>query len=157
MSKRDLQRLADEDLMSIVEHKDPTAFEILYDRHGGAAYSLAYRIVGDRTAAAADHVVVVVADPALEAGRAAGRLDPPGQAGPGQRAEHVIHGLGRHRVQAGAHQLGDLFHVEVAAVGGENLEHGEPGARDAQPPGTQEILFRHAPITPRTLERFKFR
>jgi RNA polymerase sigma-70 factor (ECF subfamily) len=43
-----LQRLADEDLMPLVERKDPTAFEIMYDRHGGAAYSLAYRIVGDR-------------------------------------------------------------------------------------------------------------
>jgi RNA polymerase sigma-70 factor (ECF subfamily) len=43
-----LQRLADEDLMPLVERKDPNAFEIVYDRHGGAAYSLAYRIVGDR-------------------------------------------------------------------------------------------------------------
>jgi RNA polymerase sigma-70 factor (ECF subfamily) len=44
----DLQRLADEDLMPLVERKDPAAFEIVYDRHGGPAYSLAYRIVGDR-------------------------------------------------------------------------------------------------------------
>jgi RNA polymerase sigma-70 factor (ECF subfamily) len=43
-----LHRLADEDLMPLVERKDPAAFEIMYDRHGGAAYSLAYRIVGDR-------------------------------------------------------------------------------------------------------------
>jgi RNA polymerase sigma-70 factor, ECF subfamily len=43
-----LQRLADEDLMPLVERKDPAAFEIMYDRHGGAAFSLAYRIVGDR-------------------------------------------------------------------------------------------------------------
>ena len=43
-----LQRLADEDLMPLLERKDPNAFEIVYDRHGGAAYSLAYRIVGDR-------------------------------------------------------------------------------------------------------------
>jgi RNA polymerase sigma-70 factor (ECF subfamily) len=43
-----LQRLADEDLVPLVERKDPAAFEIMYDRHGGAAYSLAYRIVGDR-------------------------------------------------------------------------------------------------------------
>ena len=43
-----LQRLADEDLMPLLERKDPSAFEIVYDRHGGAAYSLAYRIVGDR-------------------------------------------------------------------------------------------------------------
>ena len=34
--------------MPLVERKDPSAFEIVYDRHGGAAYSLAYRIVGDR-------------------------------------------------------------------------------------------------------------
>ena len=42
-----LQRLADEDLMTLVERKDADAFAVLYDRHGGAAYSLAHRIVGD--------------------------------------------------------------------------------------------------------------
>jgi RNA polymerase sigma-70 factor, ECF subfamily len=42
-----LQRLADEDLMTLVERRDADAFAVLYDRHGGAAYSLAYRIVGD--------------------------------------------------------------------------------------------------------------
>ncbi len=42
-----LQRLADEDLMTLVERKDADAFAVVYDRHGGAAYSLAYRIVGD--------------------------------------------------------------------------------------------------------------
>jgi RNA polymerase sigma-70 factor (ECF subfamily) len=46
-----LQRLADEELMAYVDRKDPQAFEVLYDRHGGAAYSLAYRIVGDRNGA----------------------------------------------------------------------------------------------------------
>jgi RNA polymerase sigma-70 factor, ECF subfamily len=46
-----LQRLADEDLMPRVAQKDPAAFEVFYDRHGGAAYSLAYRIVGDATSA----------------------------------------------------------------------------------------------------------
>ena len=51
MTKAELQRLADEDLMPLVAAKDPDAFEIFYDRHGGAAYSLAYRIVGDRQAA----------------------------------------------------------------------------------------------------------
>ena len=44
-------RLADEELMLIVDRKQPAAFEVLYDRHGGAAFSLAYRIVGDRSAA----------------------------------------------------------------------------------------------------------
>ena len=37
--------------MVLVERKDPAAFEILYDRHGGAAYSLAHRIVGSPEAA----------------------------------------------------------------------------------------------------------
>jgi RNA polymerase sigma-70 factor, ECF subfamily len=42
-----LQRLADEELMTLVERRDPEAFAVLYDRHGGAAYSLAHRIVGN--------------------------------------------------------------------------------------------------------------
>jgi RNA polymerase sigma-70 factor, ECF subfamily len=46
-----LERLADEELMGVVDRKDPRAFEVLYDRHGGAAFSLAYRIVGDRAVA----------------------------------------------------------------------------------------------------------
>lgn len=33
--------------MTLVEHRDADAFAVLYDRHGGAAYSLAHRIVGD--------------------------------------------------------------------------------------------------------------
>jgi len=33
--------------MTLVDRKDPDAFEVFYDRHGGAAYSLAHRIVGD--------------------------------------------------------------------------------------------------------------
>jgi RNA polymerase sigma-70 factor (ECF subfamily) len=37
--------------MPLVDRRDPRAFELVYDRHGGAAYSLAYRIVGDRTKA----------------------------------------------------------------------------------------------------------
>jgi RNA polymerase sigma-70 factor, ECF subfamily len=45
------ERLADEDLMTLVDRKDAAAFETFYDRHGGAAYSLAYRIVGDTKAA----------------------------------------------------------------------------------------------------------
>jgi RNA polymerase sigma-70 factor, ECF subfamily len=47
MNRDAMQKLADEDLMALVERKDAGAFEILYDRHGGAAYSLAHRIVGD--------------------------------------------------------------------------------------------------------------
>jgi RNA polymerase sigma-70 factor (ECF subfamily) len=42
----DLRSLADEDLMQLVQRNDPRAFELVYDRHSGAAFSLAYRMVG---------------------------------------------------------------------------------------------------------------
>jgi RNA polymerase sigma-70 factor (ECF subfamily) len=45
------ERLADEDLMPLIGAKDPEAFAVFYDRHGGIAYSLAYRIVGEPGAA----------------------------------------------------------------------------------------------------------
>jgi RNA polymerase sigma-70 factor (ECF subfamily) len=44
-------RLADEDLISLVENGDSGAFAALYDRHSRAAYSLAYRMMGGRQAA----------------------------------------------------------------------------------------------------------
>jgi RNA polymerase sigma-70 factor, ECF subfamily len=47
----DIRNLADEEVMQLVQQGDPRAFELLYDRHGGAAFSLAYRMVGDRVIA----------------------------------------------------------------------------------------------------------
>jgi RNA polymerase sigma-70 factor (ECF subfamily) len=49
--RRTLERLADEELMPLIGERDPEAFAVFYDRHGGAAFSLAYRIVGERAAA----------------------------------------------------------------------------------------------------------
>ena len=43
--------LADEDLISVVEAGDAEAFATLYDRHSRAAFSLAYRMMGERQAA----------------------------------------------------------------------------------------------------------
>ncbi len=43
--------LADEDLMSLVGDGDAGAFAGLYDRHSRAAFSLAYRMMGERQAA----------------------------------------------------------------------------------------------------------
>ncbi|MGI8460324.1 MAG: RNA polymerase sigma factor [Solirubrobacterales bacterium] len=51
MNRDEIRRLADEELMSLVDRKDEVAFEAFFDRHGGAAYSLAHRIVGNRTGA----------------------------------------------------------------------------------------------------------
>jgi RNA polymerase sigma-70 factor, ECF subfamily len=45
--KRALAALADEELMVLVARKEIEAFELFYERHAGAAYSLAHRIVGD--------------------------------------------------------------------------------------------------------------
>jgi RNA polymerase sigma-70 factor, ECF subfamily len=38
-------------VMQLVQSGNPRAFELLYDRHGGAAFSLAYRMVGNRVMA----------------------------------------------------------------------------------------------------------
>ena len=43
--------LADEDLISLVEAGDADAFATLYDRHSRSAFSLAYRMMGERQAA----------------------------------------------------------------------------------------------------------
>src|SRR3712207_6291755 len=67
---RDLPSLADEDLMHLVRGGDARAFELVYDRHAGAAFSLAYRMVGNR-AAAED----VVQEALLSAWRAGARYD----------------------------------------------------------------------------------
>ena len=42
---------ADEDLMSLAEGGDAAAFGVLYDRHSRVAYSLAYRMMGEKRAA----------------------------------------------------------------------------------------------------------
>lgn len=48
---QDLGALADEDLMQLVRKGDAQAFEAIYDRHASAAFSLAYRMVGNRNGA----------------------------------------------------------------------------------------------------------
>ena len=48
---QDLRALADEDLMQLVRRGVAPAFEVVYERHSSAAFSLAYRIVGTRSGA----------------------------------------------------------------------------------------------------------
>lgn len=43
--------MADEDLLVHAAEGDERAFEVLYDRHGKVAWSLAYRLLGERGAA----------------------------------------------------------------------------------------------------------
>ena len=49
--KRQYLLLADEDLISLTDGGDTQAFAALYDRHGRVAYSLAFRMMGERQAA----------------------------------------------------------------------------------------------------------
>ena len=50
-SEAALQSLADEELMSLVAKGQARAFETIYERHCGAAFSLAYRMCGKRALA----------------------------------------------------------------------------------------------------------
>ena len=71
--------LADEDLISLVGQGDADAFAVLYDRHSRAAYSLAYRMMGERQAAEG-----LAQDASSRSGgrpRATGRIGP--ASGPG--------------------------------------------------------------------------
>lgn len=57
--------------MTLVERKDPDAFGVIYERHGGVAYSLAYRVVGNSTMAEE-----VTQEAFLEMWRNGARFDP---------------------------------------------------------------------------------
>jgi RNA polymerase sigma-70 factor (ECF subfamily) len=67
---RDLRSLADEDLMQLVHGGETRAFEVIFDRHADAAFSLAYRMCG-RRATAED----VVQDAFLSLWRSGARYD----------------------------------------------------------------------------------
>jgi RNA polymerase sigma-70 factor, ECF subfamily len=47
----EVSNLADEDLMARVQDGDAGAFEVIFDRHADAAFSLAYRMCGRRVTA----------------------------------------------------------------------------------------------------------
>jgi RNA polymerase sigma-70 factor (ECF subfamily) len=49
--RTDLRTLADEDLMVLVQQGEARAFEVIFDRHSGPAFSLAYRMCGRRSMA----------------------------------------------------------------------------------------------------------
>ena len=69
--RTDLRTLADEDLMALVRDGEPRAFEVIFDRHSGPAFSLAYRMCG-RRAMAED----VVQEAFMSLWRSGARYDP---------------------------------------------------------------------------------
>jgi RNA polymerase sigma-70 factor (ECF subfamily) len=48
---QELANLADEELMQLVRRGEARAFEVVYERHSGSAFALAYRMVGTRNGA----------------------------------------------------------------------------------------------------------
>jgi RNA polymerase sigma-70 factor, ECF subfamily len=68
--RRDLVSLADEDLMELVSDGEARAFEVIFDRHSGPAFSLAYRMCGRRSMAED-----VVQEAFLSLWRSGGRYD----------------------------------------------------------------------------------
>lgn len=67
----DHRRFGDEDLMRLVRNGDAAAFDVIYERHGRMAYSLARRICGEQQAAED-----VVQEVFLSAWRRASTYDP---------------------------------------------------------------------------------
>ncbi len=67
----DRRALADEELMQLVQNGEVDAFEVIFDRHASAAFSLAYRMCG-RRAAAED----IVQDAFVSLWRSGGGYDP---------------------------------------------------------------------------------
>src|SRR5829696_7998558 len=65
-----LRALADEDLMQLVQRGQAPAFDLIYERHAQAAFSLAYRIAGTRNLAED-----VVQEAFLSIWRAGGRYE----------------------------------------------------------------------------------
>jgi hypothetical protein len=70
-------------------------------------------------------VVVIVADPALVAGGAAGRLDPAQQASSGERGQGLIHGLHRHVADSLAYHPGDFLRARMIP-GPDGIENRQP-------------------------------
>lgn len=67
----DFRGLADEELMELVGGGEVQAFEVIFDRHSAAAFSLAYRMCGRRSAAED-----IVQDAFLSLWRSTGGYDP---------------------------------------------------------------------------------
>lgn len=138
--------LADEDLMSLVERGDAAAFSALYDRHSRAAYSLAYRMMGDRQAAED-----VAQDAFLKAWRSAGSY----------RAERgsvrtwllsIVHNSGIDQIRSQASRRRTLDRAEQSAPRSQPSEAFAEAWRNRQREQIREALRTLPPEQLRILE-----
>jgi len=126
--------LADEDLISLVQASDAQAFATLYDRHSRAAYSLAYRMMGERQAAED-----LVQDAFLKVWRAAG----------GYRGERgsvrtwllaIVHNRGIDQLRSLASRRRTQERVEASAPTSQPSEAFSESWRNAQGEQVREAL-----------------
>jgi hypothetical protein len=92
--------------------------------------------VGEAAAVSADEMVMVVADPALEASRASRGFDPSYEPRRGERVQRLVDGLERHVTEPIAYLRGDRVDVEMVS-GAYGIEDGEPCGRHPEPSGAQ--------------------
>jgi len=87
--------------------------------------------VGDCAARTAHEMVVVVSDPPLEPGRAAGRLDAADETSRGERVQRLVHGLQGDVTQASTHPGGERIDAEMVAIP-DGFEQGHAGRGHSQ-------------------------
>jgi hypothetical protein len=95
--------------------------------------------IGDGSTGAADHVVVVIADPRLIASDRTPRLNAPQQTGPSEGGQHVVDGLMADLGQLLTNVVDDRVGVGVGMTV-HRLEHRDPWAGDPKVMGAQELL-----------------
>jgi RNA polymerase sigma-70 factor, ECF subfamily len=125
---------ADEDLMPLVEAADAEAFAALYDRHGRAAYSLAYRMMGEKQEAED-----VVQEAFIKVWRSAGGY----RVGRGSVRTwilSIVHNRGIDQIRSRAHLRRKQDKIEASATTSEPSEAFAETWKNAQQEQVREAL-----------------
>jgi RNA polymerase sigma-70 factor, ECF subfamily len=100
-SRSDLRALADEELMALVYEGETRAFEVIFDRHAGAAFSLALRMCGRRPLAEE-----IVQEAFVSLWRSTARYDP----GRGSVRSWVLRAVHNRTIDAFRRELSNAGH-----------------------------------------------
>ena len=144
--KRQYALLADEELVSLVEQDDAEAFAMLYDRHSRPAYSLAYRMMGEKQAAED-----LLQDALLKVWRAAGSYRP-------ERGSvrtwilSIVHNRGIDQLRSLASRRRTQERVEASAPKSQPSEAFSEAWRNSQREQVREALGALPPEQLKTLE-----